>query len=102
MSLVISGELAERAGIETGSWNRLTKSVVAWFPWKPNSGHNEDSGDMDDAKIIEVQAPNGASAFICVWGLLRSFYLRRSRQVYGSLTFPLLLLDTLLLRALSL
>ena len=68
--IVVLGELAESAGVETGSWNRLTKSVVAWFPWKPNSGHNEDSGDMDDAKIIQVQAPNGASALICVWGVV--------------------------------
>ena len=61
--IVVLGELAESAGVETGSWNRLTKSVVAWFPWKTNSAHNEDDdGGMDDAKIIEAGAPNGASA----------------------------------------
>ena len=66
---VISAE--RRAGVKTGSWNRLTKSVVtgaAWFTWKrPNRSecNKEDADDMEEA-----ETQKGESALVLLGSLL--------------------------------
>ena len=64
--LVISAD--KRVGIGAGSWNRLTKSVIAWFPWKRPSSIERNKEDTDDMEGAETQ--NGESAFVLLGVLI--------------------------------
>ena len=55
-------------GIGAGSWNRLTKSVIAWFPWKRSNIIERNKEDTDDME--EAESQNGESALVLLGVLI--------------------------------
>ena len=64
-------------GIGAGSWNRLTKSVIALFPWKRPSSIELNKEDTDDMEGAETQ--NGLSAFVLLGVLISDVNAQSSK-----------------------
>ena len=64
--LVISAD--KRVGIGAGSWNCVTKTVIALFRWKRPSSIERNKEDADDMEEAETQ--NGESALVLLGVLI--------------------------------